>query len=476
MKSFPSRTRPRRGLPLKILSALILLCAGWFAARAQNPTPEPRREQLLNGLKILLFNRPGDDKILIKLRLHSGAAFDLAGKEGLMRTLAEAMLDQQTRAYVTDELDGRAEVTTDYDSINITLAGRATDFARLLELVRIAVTNPPLTPEAVERARAAQLKTLGETSSPSDTADRAVAARLFGAHPYARATAGTPESLARVQRSDLLLVRDRFLHPDNATLVIVGGFDQRAVMRSLRQSLGGWTKSDGKVPATFRLPDAPDARTLVINRASATDTQLRLALRGLARTDRDAPAALLLATVARERWLKAVPELKDAFVRHEAFRDGGVFRMGAAATTPAVAAKAIESARAILQDLSTNAPSAAELESARRAVAAALNAGAQDIEALTNAWLDEQSYNTRAATRSELARAAAAFAPAEVQRVGARLFLHTPSAVVAVGDAAQLRAELARVGAVEVFGEAAAKPEAAPQTKPQQPALQLKRP
>jgi formylmethanofuran dehydrogenase subunit B len=64
---------------------------------------------------------------------------------------------------------------------------------------------------------------------------------------------------------------------------------------------------------------------------------------------------------------------------------------------------------------------------------------------------------------------------------GARLARGDADAVLVVGDAARLREELARVGAVEVFGEEAAKPEPkpAPQTppaKPQQPALQLKRP
>ena len=79
---------------------------------------------------------------------------------------------------------------------------------------------------------------------------------------------------------------------------------------------------------------------------------------------------------------------------------------------------------------------------------------------------------------AETERALVSLTPGEAQRVAARLFLHTPVATVATGDAAQLRGELARVGAVEVFGEAATKPQ--PQTqptpKPQQPTLQLKRP
>jgi zinc protease len=466
-----------------MLSALLLVCAVWVLAAGQT-APEPRREQLLNGLRILLLNRPGDANVLLKLRVHSGAAFDLAGKEGLMALLGDAMFDAQTREYVTEELGGRLEVTTDYDALNVTLAGRASDFDRLLELVRNGATNVQLTPEAFERVRAARLKALRETPpAQGDTADRAVAARLFGTYPYGRVVGGSPESITRIERVDLMLMRERFLNPDNTTLVIVGGFEPRGMMRTLRESLGGWRKGDRTVPATFRLPDPPDERTLIIDRPGSSDVELRLSVRGLARTDRDAPAAQTLAAVARERWLAALPELKDrvAFVRHEAFREGGVFRMGASARSAAEASKALESARAILRDLASNAPTAAELENAKRAVSASLEQGAQSPEGLASSWLDEHSYKSSAATPLGMARASNALTSGEAQRVAARLFLHKPAATVAVGDAAQLRVDLARVGAVEVFGEAAAKPPAtAPQAKPQttqpQPTLQLKRP
>ena len=250
-------------------------------------------------------------------------------------------------------------------------------------------------------------------------------------------------------------------------------------MRTMRESFGVWRKSDRPIPATFRLPDPPDERTLVVERAGATGSDLRLAVRGLARTDHDSPSASVVAALVLGRWLAAMPELKNraAFARHEAFREAGIFRMGATLATPAEAAKALEAARAVLRDLSAAAPSAAELDAAKRTAAAALVAGAQGVEAQANAWLDEHTYKTSAATARELARAAETLTPSEAQRVAARLFLHTPAASVALGDAAQLRAELARVGTVEVFGEAAAKPQPSPApAKPQQPALQLKRP
>ena len=477
MKSSKSPKGGSFGSAPRVLSALILVCAGWFAAAGQSPA-EPRREQLLNGLRILLVSRPADPNVLVKLRVHSGAAFDLAGKEGLMASLADLMFDRQTRDYVTEELDGRIDVSVGYDSLEVTLAGRASDFERLLELARNAVINPQLTPEAVERVRAARLKALRDAApSPAEAADRAAAARLFRTYPYGRPIAGSPESVARIERADFLLLRERFLNPDNTTVVIVGGFDPRRVMRTIRESFGGWRKSDRPVPATFRLPDPPDERTLVIEQAGDSGVELRLAARGLARTDLDSPAAQVLAAVVRERWLAAMPELREraVFARHDTYREAGIFLMGASLRTPAEAARALETARTVLRELSTKAPTAAELDGAKRAFAA--STGTQTDDAAAAAWLDEHTYKTAAVNPRELARAAAALTPPEAQRVASRLFLHTPVATVALGDAAQLRTELARVGSVEVFGEAAAKPQPTPTpSKPQQPALQLKRP
>ena len=53
-------------MALRALTALLLLSAGWVAAPAQS-NPGPRREQLLNGLRILLWSRPADQNVLVKL-------------------------------------------------------------------------------------------------------------------------------------------------------------------------------------------------------------------------------------------------------------------------------------------------------------------------------------------------------------------------------------------------------------------------
>src|SRR5207245_1061430 len=105
--------------------SICLLLVALLSARisAQSP-PEPVREQLLNGLTILFWQRP-DANVLLKLRVHSGAAFDLAGKGGTMALLGDAIFpDPSTREYVEAQLAGKLQVTTIYDATDLTISSK----------------------------------------------------------------------------------------------------------------------------------------------------------------------------------------------------------------------------------------------------------------------------------------------------------------------------------------------------------------
>ena len=220
--------------------AACLLTLAQSSVSAQVPM-EPEHARLLNGLRVLIASHPGDQNVLLKLRIHSGAAFDLAGKAGEMALLGDILFpDPTTREFFTEEMQGRLNVTTDYDSLTITMQGRAREFEHIIEILRTALVTTQLTPENVAKVREGRIKVLKDTSiSPTMLADRAIAARLFGDFPYGRPAGGTVESLQRVERADLMLARDRFLNPNNATLTIIGGVQTNRAMRALECS-GPW--------------------------------------------------------------------------------------------------------------------------------------------------------------------------------------------------------------------------------------------
>ncbi|MBV9958599.1 MAG: hypothetical protein JO360_09265, partial [Acidobacteria bacterium] len=64
---------------------------------------------------------------------------------------------------------------------------------------------------------------------------------------------------------------------------------------------------------------------------------------------------------------------------------------------------------------------------------------------------------------ADMTRALSKLTAADIQRVAARLFREAQFATIAVGNSAQLRAELEHVGKVEVLGETTpAKPAPSP--------------
>ncbi|HLL16931.1 MAG TPA: insulinase family protein, partial [Pyrinomonadaceae bacterium] len=349
---------PRTTRTINAALLLVLLCLPAVNTGAQNfGTPAPRREQLLNGLRVMLLSRPGDPQVLLKARINHGAAFDLAGKEGLMTLISDALFpDAETRQYVAEELNGRLEVNTSYDNIEILLSGKAGDFERLVEILRNAVLQMRLDAGDVNRLREARLKAVRDAAGqPALLADRAAAARLYRSYPYGRALAGTPESLARIERSDMMLARDRFINPNNTTLVFIGGVEAPRAMRAFRQFLGSWRKSDSVPPSTFRQPDAPDPRTLIVNFPGANEVEVRLAARGLSRADRDRAAAPVVAALVRARLTAALKEFqpKSTYARHDAHHLSGVLLLGTTVLAGA-AAQTLEAARAVVSNLAAS--------------------------------------------------------------------------------------------------------------------------
>lgn len=428
-------------------------------------SPEPEREQLLNGLRLLLWLKPGSPDVILKLRINSGSAFDLSGKAGEMALLGDLLFpDPATVDYFTEEMDGKLNVSVSYDSTTITMVGKAAELERIVEVLRNALLATQLTPEVVTRMRDARIKLLRDsTISPEVIADRAIATRLFGDFPYGRPIAGSPEDLARIDRADLMLARDRFLNSNNATLVIIGGVTKPRAMKTVRQLLGPWRKSEQIVPTTFRQPTPPDAKTLLVN-VPGPNVEVRLASRGISRSDKEFPVTAILAKLAQHRWQATAPELgtHPVFVKSEAFVLPGAFVMGATVTSQ-TAVDSIANAKKVIDSLMNTPATAAELERAKNEVVNEVNATLNKPENAPDPWLDVDTYRLSAVQdQTALLRAVTA---SDLQRVANRLFKNAAIATVVAGETLQLKPALEGRLQYEVLGEIAP-----PATSPKPPA------
>ena len=434
-------------------SLCLLLVTAISGSSSAQTYPEPVREHLLNGLTVLFAQRTGDPNVLIKLRVESGAAFDLAGKGGTMALLGDVLFpDPVTREYVSEQLGGRLEVVTNHDAIDVTISGRANEVERIVDFLRGAMVTPQITTENVIKIRENRLKQLAElANSPSENADREIAARMFGNYPYGHLPKGTAETVSKIDRADLMFARERFLNANDATVVVIGGVDKLRVMRALRQLLGPWQQSNRTVPATFRSPQPPDPRVLVIDQPGSAIAEVRLAVRGLARSDRDSEAASLLALIVRDRLRASSRELSGAFARHEAHDLPGMFVLGASVPN-GLAAKAVSDARGVITSMAKTGPTVLEFEHARDEMLAELsrqNSAENLAERTADAWLNMELYKL-----APPAAQVGSLTLGDLQRVTTRLFKDATLAMIVVGDAQQSRSNFD--GPIEVRS---AKPE-----------------
>lgn len=293
---------------IKFTLAALILFTGVSFSNAQNAkfSSAPREEKLLNGLKLLIWTEPTAEKATVKLRIHSGSAFDTQDKEGTMALLADIIFpDESAKEFFREDLHGSLDVESNYDYIQINATGDSAQILTLLETVSNAVTKLQVDKEITAKVRAARIERVKELEkNPSYIADRAVSARLFGNFPYGRSPEGTLESLKKIDFADLLLAKQRFLTADNATLAVSGNVKPEYVFKAVRQLFGGWGKADKRVPATFAEAPAPDTKFFLIKTEIDNASELRFAFRGLARNAKEFYAGQILTAVLQNRLRK----------------------------------------------------------------------------------------------------------------------------------------------------------------------------
>ncbi|MFM9904195.1 MAG: M16 family metallopeptidase [Pyrinomonadaceae bacterium] len=302
-----------------------------FAGPAYTQTA-PKQEKLLNGLKVLMWSDANADKVMVKIRIHAGSAFDPQGKEGVMQLLADNIFpNAASREFFAEDLGGNLEIVTTFDYIQINASSKPEEFLTMLETLSSAVSNPTIDKETTTKLRNALLaKVKALESDPAYVADQAAANRLLGTFPYGRPQMGTSESVQRINFPDLIDAKQRFLSADNATVAISGNFDRSLGFKAIRRYFGGWLKSDKRVPSTFKQPDLPPPGVFNVSSPLPDVAAIRFAIRGIARNDKNLVAAMIFTFVLENRLKARIPAslTNDVFVHNEARTLPGVILIG----------------------------------------------------------------------------------------------------------------------------------------------------
>ena len=288
------------------------MLAGSAAAQpfdAPPPVAEPRplsvaaptEQTLPNGLRVVVAPRRGVPLVTAQLLVLSGSETDPPQRAGLA-SLTAGLLTRGTHCYsapalasATEALGGSLESAAGWNQSVLGITVTTPVLSPALALLAEVVQRPTFAPAELARYRAQALDDMKvEYTQPGTLAALAVQRAVFGAGAYGQPVAGTPKSLPRLTRADVVKLHVANHRPDNAVLVLAGDIDLPLAVNLARRHFGAWksTRSPRPQPTPAVAAAWPEGVTL-INMPGAGQAAVALAVPAVASDSPERMAGLV---------------------------------------------------------------------------------------------------------------------------------------------------------------------------------------
>ncbi len=248
---------------------------------------------LANGLQVVVVEQHEQPAVSVRMLIGAGSARDVPPKYGVARMVA-SLLDQGTAtrsaqqiADTVDTIGGSVVVGAGTDLTFAYATVLKDGFDECLQVLSDLVRAPAFAPEELERQREQLRSALRVDYEDPDFLATLVFKRLvYGSHPYGQPTTGTPASIDRITRADLVELHQRFYVPNNCILAVVGDVRAGEAFAAVERVLGAWERRD--VPPA-PLPEPPSAarRVVVVDLPDAVQTEIRAGHLGIRRASDD---------------------------------------------------------------------------------------------------------------------------------------------------------------------------------------------
>ena len=364
---------PRRARSL----LLALACVAGLASYAGAAGPVVERTTLANGIRLVLSQQRSVPIVAINCIIDGGARVDPPGKAGLAN-LTGSLLSEGTKGRTSEEisrlidsLGGSFDTGTSSDWVLASAAVLSRDFATGVDLIARSLREPTFPPDEVERRRKEILGELeADEDEPGVVAQRAFRMALFGDAAYGTPVDGTPESVKKLTRDDVVAYHRDEIQPDRTICAIVGDVPPSEMKSTVEKALGDW-KGGGK-PLAAKAATAPPAKSVVVDRP-VTQASIILGQLGIQRSNPDYFPILLMNWVLggggfNSRLMQTIRTKGGlAYSVASAFESSklpGAFQV-ALQTKVESAGEAIDLARAEIQKLHDEGATEAELNAAK---------------------------------------------------------------------------------------------------------------
>src|SRR6478672_1819715 len=260
--------------------------------------PPYTRYQLDNGMVVYLMEDHELPLVSGTAFFHTGDRFEPADKVGLGELVGTVMRIGGTQKHTPDELNQLLEQRAASVETELgTTAGSASfstlteDLPTVFNLFAEVIQQPVFAPEKLDLAKKQLQGAIARRNDePEAIASREFKKLIYGQEsPYARTVEYA--TLDNISRQDLQNFYQKYFHPNNMILGIVGDFNTQTMRQLLQQQFGNWKPAPRlKTPALPAVSQAKQGGVFLVNQPQLTQSNVLMGHLGGQLNNPDYPA------------------------------------------------------------------------------------------------------------------------------------------------------------------------------------------
>ncbi|MFQ5473203.1 MAG: M16 family metallopeptidase, partial [Dehalococcoidia bacterium] len=257
---------------------------------------------LPNGLRILTSTMPHTHSVSLSLYVGTGSRYERDEQAGISHFLEHMLFKgtekRRTAKEIAEAIDGvggamNGGTDREYTIYYIKVAKPHRELAMdiLMEMVR----RPLIEQDEVEKERHVILEELAMVEdNPSQIADLLLDSIMWPQNPLGRDVAGTPESVAAIDRESMLAYLHDQYRSNNIVVSVAGNVSHSEIVEQVTAGLGDW--ESGGVAALSPAPSVNGTRCAVQYKKTE-QAHFALGVRTLARGHKDRYVQSVLSTI-----------------------------------------------------------------------------------------------------------------------------------------------------------------------------------
>jgi zinc protease len=210
---------------------------------------------LPNGLALLVCERHNTPTISIEVSLLAGSRLEtdevagLASLTGRLLTEGTTSRSAEEIALAIESVGGSMDSGTGTEGAVVSASTLSRDFDLGVELCADVLLHPAFEAERVSHERE---RTISEIRSaldrPRTVLDWKFNELIYGIHPLHRPAVGYEDSVAKIDRQQVVDFHRSFFVPTNCSVSVVGDFECEVIMPKLEEIFGSWVATAPPIP------------------------------------------------------------------------------------------------------------------------------------------------------------------------------------------------------------------------------------